>query len=109
MTNGSTHGTTVVGIILHADGTLRLFENSNGQIFAEVIGFHSDRGHRFLEQLGRHTEDICAEVCVCDDPEAYGLTRAPRADMHWRRAVKGVDAGGGTRSAPTGAPAGHRP
>jgi hypothetical protein len=105
MTNGSTNGTTAVGIILHSDGTLRLFQDSNGQMFAEVIGFTSDRGHEFLAQLGRHTEDICAEVCVCDDPEAYGLRRAPRADKHWRRS--GAGTGTGT-SAPT-APSAPRP
>jgi hypothetical protein len=106
MTNGSTHGTTVVGIILHGDGTLRLFENSNGQLYAEVVGFHTDRGRRFLEALGQ-LDDIGSEILVCDDPEGHGLRRAPRADMHWRRAVAGTGSGGDTARAQR--PSWHRP
>jgi hypothetical protein len=58
-TKRSTDRPAVVGIIIHAEGTLRLFQNSNGRLFAEVIGFHTDRGREFLELLGQ-LDDIGA-------------------------------------------------
>jgi hypothetical protein len=87
-TKPSTNGSTVVGIIIHAHGTLRLFENTNGQLYAEVVGFHTDRGREFLEQLGQ-LEDICCEVLVCDQPAAYGWGESRRL-RHYRRAGTGT-------------------
>jgi hypothetical protein len=81
---GTTKALPAVGIILHADGTLRLLQNTNGQLVAEVIGFHTDAGHRFLEDLGQ-LEDIGAEIVVCDDPVAHGWGESRRL-RHWRRA-----------------------
>jgi hypothetical protein len=96
---GSTaHG--VVGLVLHTDGTLRLFADSNGRMYAEVVGFTSDRGREFLQLLGGHIEDITAEVLVCDDPEAYGLRRSPRRELHYRRAGAGAGTGTGAPTAP---------
>jgi hypothetical protein len=94
MTNqASTNGVGVVGIILHVDGTLRLFADSSGQMFAEVIGFRTDRGRAFLEHLGQ-LEDICCEILVCDEPATYGWGESRRL-RHYRRA----DAGAGTAHA----------
>jgi hypothetical protein len=95
MTKASTHGLTVVGIILHADGTLRLFENSNGQLIAEVVGFHTDRGRSFLEHLGQ-LDDVGSEILVCEDPRAFGCWGGMPARLHWRRAVAGAGVGTGT-------------
>jgi hypothetical protein len=81
---GTTKPLPAVGIILHAHGTLRLLRDSNGRMVAEVIGFQTDEGHRFLEELGQ-LEDIGAEICVCDDPKVYGWGD-PSRRLHWRRA-----------------------
>ena len=62
-----------VGIVLHKHGTLRLFRNDHGHFYAEVVGFVTDEGRAFLEQLGE-LADIAAEVLVCDEPDVY---RAP--------------------------------
>lgn len=91
MTNqGSTNAYCVAGIILHADGTLRLFADSNGRMYAEVVGFTSDRGRAFLSLVGGQLEDITSEILVCDDPEAYQLRRAPQRSNHYRRAGVGT-------------------
>jgi hypothetical protein len=89
----STNGLTVVGIIIHADGTLRLFQNSNGQLIAEVVGFRTERGREFLELLGQ-VEDISCEILVCDQPATYGWGDSRRL-RHYRRG----GAGGGTTHA----------
>jgi hypothetical protein len=87
---GSTNAHGVVGMILHADGTLRLFADSNGRMFVEVVGFDTDRGRAFLSLLGGSLEDITSEILVCDDPEAYGLRRSPRRELHYRREGRGA-------------------
>lgn len=89
---GSTaHG--CVGMILHADGTLRLFADTNGRMYAEVVGFDTDRGRAFLSLMGGSLEDITCEILVCDDPEAYQLRRAPQRTNHYRRPGTGTGAG----------------
>jgi hypothetical protein len=81
-------GPTVVGIIIHADGTLRLFQDSNRTLFAEVIGFHTDRGREFLELLSQ-LEDVSCEILVCDQPATYGWGESRRL-RHYRRGVTGT-------------------
>jgi hypothetical protein len=88
MTTQPSTGPTVVGIIIHADGTLRLFQDSNGHLFAEVIGFYSDRGREFLELLGQ-LEDVSCEILVCDQPAAYGWGESRRL-RHYRRGGTGT-------------------
>jgi hypothetical protein len=92
-TKRSTGGPAVVGLILHVDGTLRLFANNSGNLFAEVIGFQTDRGRSFLEQLAQ-LEDITCEILVCDQPATYGWGESRRL-RHYRRA----GTGGGTTPA----------
>jgi hypothetical protein len=95
MTNqGSTNMLGVVGLILHADGTLRLFMDSNGRMVAEVVGFRTDRSRAFLEQLGQ-LEDIGCEILVCDEPKGYGWGEVHRK-LHFRRAESRPAAGAGT-------------
>jgi hypothetical protein len=106
MNNGTTGTTRVVGLILHVDGTLRLFENTNGQLYAEVIGFGTDAGRAFLEHLGQ-LDDIGSEILVCEDPRSYGLWGGMPARLHWRREVEGAGRGGDTPRAQR--PSGHRP
>lgn len=73
----------VVGTILHARGTLRLFQNRHGRLYAEVIGFDCPDGHAFLSELGGQLEDITSDILVCDDPAGYGAP--PLAPMRHRR------------------------
>ena len=79
MTDGSTYtpNERVVGTILHARGTLRLFQSHNGRLYAEVVGFDCREGHAFLGELGGQLEDITSEILVCDDPAGYGAPSLP--------------------------------
>jgi hypothetical protein len=93
-TQASINTLGVVGLILHADGTLRLFMDSNGRMAAEVIGFRTDRSRAFLGELGQ-LEDIGCEILVCDEPKTYGWGEVHRK-LHYRRAESRPAAGAGT-------------
>lgn len=73
MTTEDSRSDGVVGIVVHKHGTLRLFRNRFGSLYAEVAGFRTGEARRFLEQLDE-LGDIGAEVLVCDAPDFY---RAP--------------------------------
>jgi hypothetical protein len=63
----------VIGIIVHKHGTMRLFRNRHGSLYAEVAGFRTGDARDFLSQLDE-LGDIASEVLVCDAPDFY---RAP--------------------------------
>lgn len=76
-----------VGLVLHAHGALRLFEDPHsGDLFAEVNGMRSDAARHFLSLLDG-LADISAEILVSDRPEEYPLEpgEVPVRAMHMRR------------------------
>lgn len=75
----------VVGMVVHAGGTLRLFEDPfTGGLYAEVNGFTTESSRRFLEQLDR-LGDIASDILVCDRPARYPLEEIPVRELHVRR------------------------
>jgi hypothetical protein len=90
----------VVGLILHARGTLRIFRNDRDRLYVEVIGFDSHEGRRFLEQLGGQLEDITAEVLVHEHPDLYGAPFGEPARLHRRREVGAAGGVTGTVAPP---------
>ena len=82
-----THVSTAVGLILSAHGTLRLFRNERGRLYVEVVGFTSDKGQRFLEDLAEQLEDILSEVLVHDDAAFLGDIPLEPARLHRRRSA----------------------
>jgi hypothetical protein len=79
-------GSTPVGLVLHAHGTLRLFRNRYGSLYAEVDGFRTGESRAFLEQLGE-LDDIASEVLVCDAPDFYRAPFDLEPMRHRRRGV----------------------
>lgn len=74
-----------VGLILHVDGTLRLFEDPvTGGLVVEVVGMHSNRARDFLGLLGGMS-DVADEIMFCDSPALYPVDEAPSRDRHVRR------------------------
>lgn len=74
-----------VGIVAHSGGTLRLFEDPHtGGLYAEVIGFTTDAGRRFLDKL-HGLDDIASDILVCDRPDEYMLDAVPLREYHVRR------------------------
>lgn len=85
--NASTmlRGPGVVGIILSNHGTLRIFREPDGRLAVEVVGFDTDDGRDFFEELGSQFEDISAEFLCHEHPES--LLPLPRdvPRRFWRR------------------------
>lgn len=78
-------GSRPIGVLLHAHGMLRLFEDpSSGQLYAEVNGMRSHDARHFLSLL-EDMPDIAADVLVADAPELYPLEGPPVRDRHVRR------------------------
>ena len=85
MTPEDSRNDASVGVVLHKHGTLRVFRNDQGRLYAEVVGFETDEGRAFLEQLGELGE-IADEVLVCDQPDVYQAAGiVPR--LHRRRVL----------------------
>ena len=78
----------VTGVLLHAHGTLRLLSNESGRLHVEVVGFEDEASRAWLAEIAGQLEDAVSELCVCDEPEEYGLLgffSVPR-ERHTRRA-----------------------
>lgn len=77
----------VAGVLLHAGGMMRLFDDPvTRELYAEVVGFHSESARRFLSQL-HGLPWIADDLLVCDRPEDYSLEERPVREYHVRRSA----------------------
>jgi hypothetical protein len=75
----------VVGIILSNLGTLRLFRDPDGRLSVEVVGFDTDEGRAFVEELGGQLEDITDEFLAHEHPESLMPHPLEFPRRFWRR------------------------
>jgi len=67
-------------VLLHQDGFIGLFLDDNGDLYAEVSGFKTQRGHEFIGKLEQFA-DVGPDIYVSLVAPQWGL-----ADLrHYRR------------------------
>ena len=73
----------VIGVILHRDGTLRMFKDpATERVVVEVSGFYTADGREFLADL-QWFADLAPEILVCDDPSGWDEPEI-RRERHYR-------------------------